>query len=44
MLNIEISYTTDPDDFPEHYGYYDNIESAKKALDDIEKMTKNKED
>lgn len=43
MLNIEISYTTDPDDFPEHYGYYDNIEDAKKALDHIEEITKMEE-
>lgn len=35
MINIEISYTTDEDDFPEHYGYYDNSEDAKKAIDEI---------
>lgn len=39
-LNIEISYTTDEDEFPEHYGYYDNIEDAKNALDDIAKIIK----
>lgn len=43
MLNIEISFTTDPDEFPEHYGYYDNIEDAKKALDDIEKISEAEE-
>ena len=43
MLNIEISFTTDSDEFPEHYGYYDNIEDAKKALDDIEKISKAEE-
>lgn len=32
---IEISYTTEEDEFPEHYGYYNNIEDAKKALDEI---------
>lgn len=30
MLMIEISYTTEEDEYPEHYGYYDNIEDAKK--------------
>lgn len=35
MINIEISYTTDDEDFPEHYGYYDNAEDAKRAIDEI---------
>ena len=38
MINIEISYTTDEDEFPEHYGYYDNFEDAKEALEHIEKI------
>ena len=38
MINIEISYTTDEDEFPEHYGYYDNFEDAKEAIEDIKKM------
>lgn len=35
MVKIEISYTTEPDEFPEHYGYYDDIDSAKDALETI---------
>lgn len=38
MLKIEISFTTDEDKEPEHYGYYDDIESAKEDLDNIEKI------
>lgn len=38
MINIEISYTTEEDEFPEHYGYYDNFEDAKEALEHIEKI------
>lgn len=38
MLKIEICYTTEEDEFPEHYGYYDNPEDAKKAIDSIAKM------
>ena len=44
MINIEISYTTDEDDFPEHYGYYDNYESAKEAIEEIKKILSNEED
>lgn len=44
MLNIEISYTTDEDEFPEHYGYYDNPEDAKKAIDNIAKMVNENEE
>ena len=35
MLMVEISYTTDENEMPEHYGYYDDIDSAKDALDTI---------
>ena len=40
---IEISYTDSDDDFPEHYGYYDNVEDAKKALDDIKRTVESEE-
>lgn len=40
MLNIEISYTTEDDGFPEHYGYYDSVEDAKEALNEISDMIK----
>lgn len=43
MLTIEISYTTEEDDFPEHYGYYHNIEDAKEALDNIKKAIEEEE-
>lgn len=43
MLTIEISYTTIDDEDPEHYGYYSNIEDAKKALDEIVEMTEDEE-
>lgn len=35
---IEISYTLNRDEFPEHYGYYEDAESAKAAIDKIKKM------
>lgn len=37
-INIELSYTTDEGDFPEHEGYYDNFEDAKEALERLEKL------
>ena len=43
MLNIEISYTTDEDEYPEHYGYYDNPEDVKAAIDDIMKMVESED-
>lgn len=36
-MMIEISYTTEPDEYPEHYGYYDDIDEAKAALEEIRK-------
>lgn len=44
MINIEISYATDIDEDPEHYGYYDNYKDAKEAIDQIEKMCSEEED
>lgn len=40
---IEISYTSNDGDIPEHYGYYDNIEDAKEALDDIKKAVESED-
>ena len=37
MLKIEISISEDEDEIPEHYGYYDDVDSAKDALDLIKK-------
>lgn len=44
MPVIEISYAKDEEEIPEHYGYYDNVEDAKKALDDIAKELKSEEE
>ena len=39
-LCIEISYTWDDSSLPEHEGYYDSIDAARKALDDLEELFK----
>ena len=44
MLTIEISYTTDENDVPEHYGYYEDIGSAKDALDTIRERLEREEE
>lgn len=44
MLQIEISYTTDENEEFEHWGYYDNIEDAKKGLEDIKRMLEEDQD
>lgn len=33
---IEIKYGYYEGDHPEHYGYYNNVEDAKRAIDEIE--------
>lgn len=38
MIRVEISYTTNPDEYPEHHGYYDTAEEAKEAIDEIFEM------
>lgn len=38
MIIFEICYTSDLEEEPEHYGYYDNYKDAKEAIDQIEKM------
>ena len=38
MIKVEISYTTDPDEYPEHHGYYNTPEEAKEAIDEIFEM------
>ena len=35
MLKIEISISENEDEMPEHYGYYNDVDSAKDALDCI---------
>jgi hypothetical protein len=37
-LTIEISYTWDDDEMPEHYAYCDSIDDAKKVLNSLDKM------
>lgn len=32
MITIEISYTTEDGELPEHYGCYDDFNSAKKCF------------
>lgn len=38
IIRVEISYTTNPDEYPEHHGYYDTAEKAKEAIDEIFEM------
>lgn len=44
MPVIEISYAKDEEEIPEHYGYYDNVEDAKEALDNIAKELESEEE
>lgn len=37
-LCIEISYTWNDSSLPEHEGYYDSIDDARKALDNLEEL------
>lgn len=37
MVVIEISIATEDGEMPEHYGYYENFDSARKAIDALEK-------
>lgn len=38
IIRVEISYTTNPDEYPEHHGYYDTAEEAKESIDEIFEM------
>lgn len=43
-LCIEISYSTEEGDMPEHYGYYHDVDSAKDALETIREDLKRGEE
>lgn len=38
MISIEISYTTEEEGYPEHYGYCDSFKGAHELLKNLEKQ------
>ena len=42
-LQLELSYTTDENEFPEHWGYYGSFEELKEDLVILEKLLKESE-